>query len=216
VQSPRLRGKYFPLRESAQRISSCRILEFRSEEDFCKKRRGMVEAQALGFVLHRAPIRQTHFRHVKEQLFEPTHGEALSFLETWQSFDDCGGMILGQHFPTRRWSGLLPHIALLEKIPGRDDFRVRLLGFGLFCFYGFDLRGKRLSQIHDEECYRARFQELEDVLATGRPHVSRASLFDGDETMLAREILSLPVLASDGCTRLVLVASFWTDRRWLN
>ena len=93
---------------------------------------------------------------------------------------------------------------------------MRLIGFGLFCFYGVDLRGKYLSEIHAEERYRLRHGELNDVLESGRPHVSRATVRDGRETLLSREILSLPVLASDGGTRLVMVASFWTDRRWLN
>jgi hypothetical protein len=174
----------------------------------------MVEAQALGFVLQRSPHRQTLFKHLKEELLEPSCSEAQSFLETWRHHQGSGGMIIGRHFPTRRWSGLLPHVALLEKT--RDDFRVRLIGFGLFCFYGVDFRGKHLSEIHAEERYRLRCGELNDVLESGRPHVSRASVRDGRETLLSREILSLPVLASDGCTRLVMVASFWTDRRWLN
>jgi hypothetical protein len=73
-----------------------------------------------------------------------------------------------------------------------------------------------LSEIHAEEGYRLRYDELNGVLASGRPHVSRATVRDGHQTLLSREILSLPVPASDGFTRLVMVASFWTDRRRLN
>lgn len=176
----------------------------------------MMEAQALGFVLHQSPYGQSYFSHRTESLIEPSDREALSLLETWWDFKCQGGMIVGKHFPTRRWSELLPHIALVEKVKGETDFRVRLAGFSLLCFYGFDLRGKRLSEIHDRQRFLSRYREMDNVLATDRPHVARAGLYYGDEPFLSREVVSLPVLASDTRTRLVLVASFWTHRRWLN
>jgi len=176
----------------------------------------MTDAQALGFALHQSPCSHTHFSHCKESLLKPSHSEAVCLLETWRDLKRRGGMIVGKHFPTRRWSELLPHVALLDRVRGKMDFRVRLAGFGLFCFYGYDLRGKRLSEIYGEGRFLSRYGEMDEVLATDQPLVSRVSVYDGDEPFLAREVLTLPVLANDTRTRLILSASFWTQRRWLN
>jgi hypothetical protein len=49
----------------------------------------------------------------------------------------------------------------------------------------------------------------------GHPSLSLSRLCHNGEPVLEREIVCLPVLASDAVTPLVLVASFW-NKRWLN
>lgn len=174
----------------------------------------MIEAQALGFVLNQSPIRLTHLTHRRRKLTSATHPDAQALIATWRDAAGSGGMVLGRHFPTRRWSRWLKHTVLLQRLKG--DFRVRLAGFGLFCFHGFDPTGRLLSEVLKPAEYLVRAAELDRVLSTGRPHIAQRSLHWGGETVMAREVVSLPVLAADTRTRLVLAVSFWTERGWLN
>jgi hypothetical protein len=171
----------------------------------------MPEAQAFGFVLGRSPLRHGALLSATETLTRPSHAGALSLIETWRHHAARGGMIVGRHFPLRRHAAVLPDVVLFERCA--RDFRVRLAGFAMLCFHGYELRGKRLSEIHGDARYR---RELEEVIAERCPHISRRRLQLGGETVCEREILALPVLASDGCTPLVLEISFWTNRVWLN
>ncbi len=171
----------------------------------------MIEAQALGFVLSQSPLRQGHLTQTRRKLASATHPDAQALIAAWRKE---GGLILGTHFPARRWAKHLSHTVLLERL--RGDFRVRLAGFGLFCLHGFDLTGKRLSEILRPGEYLARAGELDEVLSKNRPHVAQRSFHWDSETVLSREVVSLPVLAADMRTRLVLAASFWTKRDWLN
>lgn len=173
-----------------------------------------METQALGFVLDRSPRRQAHLEHFQETLRRPSNAQAVSLIETWENLKTRGGMIVGRHFPSRKFAGLLPNILLLEKLDRVRDFRVRLAGFGMLCFYGFDPGGRRLGEFYEGEKHEALWSSLNAVLRSG-PRVTLSRLSHAGETVLQREIVSLPVLASDMLTPLVMVASFWS-RRWLN
>lgn len=173
-----------------------------------------METQALGFVLETSPRRQTHLDHCEEMLPRPSNPQALSLIETWENLKPRGGMIVGRHFPSRRFAGVLPNILLLEKLDRVRDFRIRLAGFGMLCFYGFDPSGHHLGEFYQGEKLEARWSSLNAVLR-GRPRVTLSRLSRSGETVLQREVVALPVLASDALTPLVLMASFWS-RRWLN
>ncbi|HEY4123646.1 MAG TPA: hypothetical protein VGM36_03475 [Rhizomicrobium sp.] len=173
-----------------------------------------METQVLGFVLERSPRRQGHLEHSIEELQKTSNPHALSLIETWESLKARGGMVIGHHFPSRKFAGLLPNILLLEKLERLRDFRIRLAGFGMLCFYGFDPSGRRLGELYGGEKFKARYDALSAVLR-GRPNLSLSRLRHEGETVLQREIVCLPVLASDARTPQVLVASFW-NRRWLN
>jgi hypothetical protein len=173
-----------------------------------------METQALGFVLERSPRRQAHLAHRAERLRGASHPQAVSLIETWENLKARGGMVVGRHFPSRTFASLLPNILLLEKLERVRDFRIRVAGFGMFCFYGFDPGGRRLSEFYCGDKLKARCEVLNGILR-GHPLLTLSRLCHGGETVLQREIVSLPVLASDAMTPLVLVASFW-NRRWLN
>ncbi|MBV9990512.1 MAG: hypothetical protein JOZ72_04390 [Alphaproteobacteria bacterium] len=178
----------------------------------------MIQAQALGFVLSQSPVRQRHLTARRTRLATATHPDASALVAAWRSAtrdgDGLGGMVLGRHFPTRRWAKWLKHTVLLQRVKG--DFRVRLAGFGVFCFHGFDPTGMLLSEVLRAGEYLTRAAELDEVLSRNRPHVAQHSLHWGGDTVMSREVVSLPVLAADTRTRLVLSVSFWTERGWLN
>jgi hypothetical protein len=173
-----------------------------------------METQALGFVLERSPRRQPHLEHSIEEVQKASNPRALSLIETWENLKARGGMIVGQHFPSRKFASLLPNVLLLEKLERVRDFRIRVAGFGMLCFYGFDPSGRRLAELYGGEKHKVRYDALSRVIR-GRPSLSLSRLCHDGETVLQREIVCLPVLASDAITPLVLVASFW-NRRWLN
>jgi hypothetical protein len=173
-----------------------------------------METQALGFVLERSPRRLSHLEHSIEELKKASNPRALSLIETWEGLKTRGGMVVGRHFPSRKFAGLLPNILLLEKLDRVRDFRIRVAGFGMLCFYGFDPSGRRLAELYGGEKFKAYYEALSAVLH-GHPSLSLSRLRYDGETVLQREIVCLPVFASDACTPQVLVASFW-NRCWLN
>jgi hypothetical protein len=174
-----------------------------------------METQALGFVLERSPRRQDYLEHSIAEMDRVSHPSALSLIEAWEKMQSCGGMVMGRDFPSRRFAALLPNILLLERIERLRDFRVRLAGFGMLCFYGFDPSGRQLSDIFSGEKLKVRYEALSRVLLRDGPSMAFSRLSQGGETVLQREIVCLPVLAFDARTPLVLVASFW-NRCWLN
>jgi hypothetical protein len=174
-----------------------------------------METQALGFVLERSPRRQDHLEHSIAEVDKASHPSALSLIGVWEKLQPHGGMVVGRDFPSRRFAALLPNILLLERLERVRDFRVRVAGFGMLCFYGFDPSGRRLGEIYEGEKHKVRCEALGDVLCRHRPSLALSRLSHDGEMVLQREIVSLPVLAFDARTPLVLVASFW-NRRWLN
>ena len=174
-----------------------------------------METQVLGFVLEHSPRRQAHLRHSIEEIETASNPWALSLIAAWEDLRSRGGMCVGRDFPSRGFASLLPNIMLLEKLEKARDFRIRVAGFGMLCFYGFDPTGRRLSDIFSGEKLKARYDVLSRVLRRDGPSLALSRLSNGSETFLQREIVCLPVLAFDARTPLVLVASFW-NRRWLN
>lgn len=175
-----------------------------------------MDAQALGFVLNTSPRRQDDFAHSLDEIHRPSHSEALSLLETWKAAAEQGGFIVGRHFPLRKFAQLLPNVLLLERVECARDFRIRLAGFAMLCYYGVELRQRRLAEFfkgteHDRICTL-----FDGILHSGKPRLALSRLDKGRNNVLQREIVSLPVLASDGRTPQVLVASFWNDKHWLN
>lgn len=191
---------------------------FCRREDKSKRPAGWgckMETQALGFVLERSPRRQDHLEHSIAEVDKASHPSALSLIDAWEKLQPHGGMVMGRDFPSRRFAALLPNILLLERLERVRDFRVRVAGFGMLCFYGFDPSGRRLGEIYEGEKHKVRCEALGDVLCRHRPSLALSRLSHDGEMVLQREIVSLPVLAFDARTPLVLVASFW-NRRWLN
>ncbi|MGN6148524.1 MAG: PAS domain-containing protein [Rhizomicrobium sp.] len=173
-----------------------------------------METQALGFVLERSPRRQSHLEHSVVPVQRLSNPSAQRLVETWEALRSQGGMVMGHHFPSRKFASLLPNILLLEKLEHARDFRIRIAGFGMLCFYGFDPSGRCLAQLYSGESHRARYEALNRVMR-GCPNLSLSRLCHNGQTVLQREIVCLPVVASDTRTPLVLAASFW-NRRWLN
>ena len=175
-----------------------------------------MQAQALGFLSRRAPCAQEGFVHERTMLDRPSHRVALSLLETSRALAPEGGIVLGRHFPSRGFAAHLTDVLLLEPVAGAEDFRIRLAGFAMQCFYGRCLRGSRLRDLHGARDRTELAAVFGAVIASGEPHVHLAYLRDGGVTMARREIVSVPVTASDGRTPLVLAVSFWSERGWLN
>ena len=116
----------------------------------------------------------------------------------------------------KSFSSVRRRILLLEPVEGARDFRFRVAGFGMLRFYGIDLKGRSLSEFFAGEDHEARYARLREILQSGAPHIGVERIHRGPELLTTREVVSLPVLASDGCTPLILRASFWSNLRWLN
>ncbi|MGN6514883.1 MAG: PAS domain-containing protein [Rhizomicrobium sp.] len=174
-----------------------------------------MDAQALGYVLGGSPRREPLCR-TREALQSVSHGLASSLIESWEGLKPRGGMVIGRHFPSRAFAKVLPNILLLERIEGMRDFRIRVAGFGMLRFYGVDLSGRNLSDFFSGDAHEMRYTLFADILSGNTPHIGLERIHRGSKLLTVREVVSLPVLASDGTTPLVLRASFWSNPRWLN
>jgi hypothetical protein len=152
------------------------------------------------------------FTHEWATLERPSHRLALSLLGTWDALAPEGGIVIGRHFPARTFAALPPDVMLFERVRDARDFRIRPAGFAVRCFYGRDLRGAHLCDLYGARDRAELCAAFGTVLAGGFPRVHLASLRDGPQTVARREIVCVPVTASDGCTKLVLAVSFWAGR----
>jgi hypothetical protein len=172
--------------------------------------------QALGFVLSKSPRRNSSLTHVEEAISGPSHRDAVRLLDRWSKLSASGGMVLGRHFPSRDFTALLPNVVLFEWAGAAREFRVRLAGFSMLCFHGLDITGKILSEfLSDAEC-ADQASRLRSVQRSGAPHLTSGRSCLGGMTVLEHEAVSLPVLACDGVTPLVMTATFWSHGRWLH
>ncbi|MFC3674411.1 PAS domain-containing protein [Ferrovibrio xuzhouensis] len=103
----------------------------------------------------------------------------------------------------RPWFGQL---MLLDVIDGGRDMRYRLYGTGLVSIFGFDLTGRRVSEVADLIGTRP-LEEYREVASLMMPaHVSRMS--PSAREYLALDKLALPLIDDDGRVNKILGAIY--------
>eukprot|EP01037_Dinobryon_pediforme_P019143 gene19143-19511_t len=100
----------------------------------------------------------------------------------------------------RRLKSQLPTVSLIDVVRGEDgrvDYRQRLAGTGLFNVYGCEITGRRLSDVYTEADAAYWREQLDGVVASGRPAVGCQTITTRSVGACALLWMRLP-LAKDG------------------
>ncbi|MBB4211673.1 hypothetical protein [Rhodothalassium salexigens] len=96
---------------------------------------------------------------------------AVRGFEVWQSLTGGGKSVRRRDFRPERFGSLLPHMALMVFEASPPDFFYKVFGEDQAMNVGFDLTGRRMSELVDGNVTdTAAGQALMTVLRWGRPH----------------------------------------------
>jgi hypothetical protein len=91
----------------------------------------------------------------------------------------------------------LPTTSLIDVLPGRRDYRLRLAGTGLYGVYGREITGRSLEDVYAAPAVAYWRQELDEIVDRRRPGVGVHNLAWRGASHLSILWLRLP-LASNG------------------
>ena len=163
--------------------------------------------QALGFLLELAPDPHSKFQQEEKLLSMPVHPDARALHAFWK--ERKGFLVVGEDIPSRRLARHLPHLALFDYRPARNDFRIRLAGFALIRRFGRDVSRHNLAEVLSGEDYERCRCALMEVRDSGKPLFVDVRLRMADKPLLHFEMQALRVLAADRLTPLVLMGLFY-------
>jgi len=125
------------------------------------------------------------------------HHEVLAY---WSSLRVDGRLPARAQIDPRRLKTLLPTVSLIDvarDAEGRVDYRQRLAGTGLYSVYGCEITGRRLSDVYAEADAAYWREQLDSVVASGRPAVGCQTITTRSVGACALLWMRLP-LAKDG------------------
>lgn len=129
-------------------------------------------------------------------LEQPEHEGAQKLWRYWQ--DKCGG----KPVPDREdisfadLSSIAPNLLISERVPGSNDFRIRLYGSALAEITGEERTGKMLQDIGEERSGRVRDRwrtVTSEAARTGRPVFAKAAGSQEHNTHMVYHGLALPL-----------------------
>jgi hypothetical protein len=116
----------------------------------------------------------------------------------------------GARLPSRRdldpgaITRLLPTVSLIDVLPERRDFRVRLAGTALYDVYGGEITGRRFSEIYNSAAADYWRRELARVAGEGRPAAGAHNLAWRGAPHLSILWLRLPLADPEGGVGMIL------------
>lgn len=163
--------------------------------------------QALGQVWGRLDANAPDFKETATSLAAPKHYGAQLLLDEWRKAED--GFVVGRDIPSRALSTILRNIAVFE--PFERDFRARIGGTALLHRFGRDITGARLSELYTPATFARRCKWLGDAMNGNRPVIHKIEMQQGTRKPLSFELVFLPVLAPDLCTKWALAGFFYYE-----
>lgn len=163
--------------------------------------------QALGQVWGRVDPRAPDLKETATALNAPKLHGAQLLLDNWRDHKD--GFVVGRDIPSRALSSVLRDLAVFEPI--ENDFRARVGGTGLLQRFGRDITGVRMSELYAPATFARRRKWLHDAMDGNRPVTHRIEMQQGIRKPLSFELLYLPVLAPDLCTKWALAGFFYYE-----
>ncbi|HRD46394.1 MAG TPA: PAS domain-containing protein [Caulobacter sp.] len=124
------------------------------------------------------------------------HEELFAY---WASLRQAGRLPGRADINPEGFKRLLPTISLIDVLSGdgRRDYRLRLAGTGLYNVYGREITGRALSDVYGARAAEYWREELDRIVADGRPGVGCHNLAWRGAGHMSLLWLRLP-LASNG------------------
>jgi len=122
------------------------------------------------------------------------HEELFAY---WASLRANGRLPGRQDIDPGKFKRHLPTISLIDVLPGKPEFRMRLAGTGLYAVYGREITGRTLNEVYSGSAAEYWRAELAQVVRERRPSVGAHNLAWRGASHLSTLWLRLP-LASNG------------------
>lgn len=167
--------------------------------------------QALGLVWGEVDSRAPDYRERTTFIGAPKHPGARLTLTVWRECAPAGGFTIGRDVPSRKLSSVLRNLAVYEPVDGGRDFRVRIAGTAFYRRFGYDITGRMVSSLFDQDSYAEKRDILNRMIETGRPVFVEIERAQGTRMPMRFEILLLPVLAPGRIAGWAMAGIFFHD-----
>lgn len=167
--------------------------------------------QALGLVWGEVDSRAPDFRESSARIEGPRHPGARLAFDVWQERMAAGGFVVGRDIPSRALSSVLRNLAVYEPIEDGEDFRIRIAGTAFFRRFGYDVTGRRLSDLFAPLLFARIRDGVHEMFETGEPVSVAVEHAQGSRATLSFEILFVPVTAPGGMGQWALTGMFFDD-----
>ena len=137
---------------------------------------------------------------------EILHPDSRALFRYWESVRGELSIALRSDIDLKQIKHLLPWLAILQRHPLKPDYRWRLAGTGVCQIWKRELTGQQFMDDWDRFERDTVCRLMDNVIASHQPCVARFRAVYQDGETLGIEMLSLPVMATDGRTTQVLAA----------
>jgi hypothetical protein len=150
------------------------------------------------------------YEHRYRIVREPVHPSTLVLTGYWRACEARGGMRMGRDIPARAIAPLMKDIVVAEPIGDWDDALLRLVGSAMTEYFGRDVTGMRMTEVHaGNEADRVMLLGgVKYAIAKNRPGTVEQTLLDNGKEVLRQEMTALPLYAPSGAARWILISTF--------
>ena len=136
------------------------------------------------------------------------HDDAQLLLAFWESRPP-DGIVMGRDVPSRSIASILSSILIWEPVQDGADMRVRLAGASLEKRFGYDVKGRLMSEMFPPEAFRDHLRAVQKVIESGQVIIIASHLSAGMVEKLHLEVVLFPVVAPDRKSKWVLTGTFY-------
>jgi hypothetical protein len=147
-------------------------------------------------------------KRVYSPVAEPQHPKSITLVEFWRDREKAGGLIVGRDLPSRAIAAILRNLIVYEPIDDCSNFRVRHAGTAYVEHYGFDVTGKLMSELFDDDVFGFNCAKAKEVIHSGAPEVFDANLSEYGISRRHYEVVLLPVWGTDERSKWMLCGIF--------
>lgn len=140
----------------------------------------------------------------------PVHPCSIQLLNYWHECEGRGGMRMGRDIPSRAIGPLLKDLCVSEPIGDWADARIRLAGSSMTEYFGRDVSGMLMSEIHggSENDWHIMMNGSRFVATRNKPGTVEQTLLDKGRVVLRQEMTVVPIWSPNGDARWLVVGTF--------
>lgn len=142
------------------------------------------------------------------RIAQPNHPNSIHLFEFWQDCEKGGGLVMGRDLPSRPVAAILRNLIVYEPILDGADFRIRHAGTSYASHYGYDVTGKLMSDLFDQETFRFNLSKAKEIIDSGKPEMFDANLSQFGIPRRHYEVVLLPIWGPGKASRWMLCGIF--------